>query len=376
MLKEMRILKYLLICLFAVAAFVEVDGQNTIKIGKPVALFTKGDNNIAEFRIPSMITTEKGTVIAVCDARVDRGGDVPNNIDLVMRKLGKGSKTWTPLKRIVNFAGKHGAADPCLLQDRQTGRIFLFYAFCPGRNNVTEGPNRERRHLMVQYVYSDDEGESWSNPIHVDYALREDNWQSIWSAPGRGVQLKDGKLVVPCTINKDTKVMATILVYSDDHGKTWDKIEVAENINEPQMVELSNGDWMINARNQMEYRYCRAITISNDGGNSWSKPKGDLNLPDPNCQGSIIQHVFKINNKKKDLLILSNNNSKKGRKNISLSLSDDHGKTWKYKKQVYGGPSAYSCLTILPNGNIGLLYECGEKSPYEGIKYVEIELAN
>lgn len=372
----MKNLKYLLLFLLAINLVTNIFAQNTIKVSEPINLFEKGDDGIAEFRIPSMITTIKGTVIAVCDARIDRSGDVPNNIDLVMRKLEKGSNEWTPLKRIVNFAGKHGAADPSLLQDRETGRIFVFYAFCPGRNNITEGPNRERRHLMVQYVYSDDEGESWSNPIHVDYTLREDNWQSIWSAPGRGVQLKNGKLIIPCTINKETKVMATILVYSDDHGETWDKIEVAEKINEPQMVELANGDWMVNARNQMEFRQCRAVTISKDMGKTWSQPVGDRNLPDPNCQGSIIQNIFKVGKEKKDLLVLSNNNTGKGRRNMTVKLSDDNGKTWKYKKLIHEGPSAYSCLTILPNGNIGLLYESGEKSPYEGIAFVEIKLEN
>jgi Neuraminidase (sialidase) len=353
-----------------------VIAQNNIIVHQPNKIFKSGDDGIVEFRIPSMITTQKGTVIAVCDGRVDRAGDVPNNIDLVMRRLEKGSNNWTPLKRIVNFAGDHGAADPSLLQDRKTGRIFLFYAFCPGRNNVTKGPNRERRHLMVQYVYSDDDGENWSNPVHVDYALREDNWQSIWSAPGRGALLKNGRLIVPCTINKDSKVMATILVYSDDHGETWDKIEVAERINEPQMVELANGDLMINARNQMEYRQCRAITVSNDNGKTWSQPVGDRNLPDPNCQGSIIRKVFKIGKEKKDLLILSNNDSNKERRNLTIKISDDNGKTWKYKKMIHEGPSAYSCLTILPNGNVGLLYENGEKSPYEAISFVEIEVGN
>jgi len=372
----MKNLKYFLLILITLGSFIGLKAQNNITVSNPVTLFEKGDNGIAQFRIPSMITTRKGTVISVCDGRVDHLGDVPNNIDLVMRKLEQGSKVWTPLKRIVNFASKHGAADPSLIQDRETGRIFLFYGFCPGRNNITEGPNRERRHLMVQYVYSDDEGETWSYPIHIDYALREDNWQSIWSAPGRGVQLKNGRLIVPCTINKDTKVMATILVYSDDHGETWDKIEVAEKINEAQMVELTTGDCMINARNQMDFRYCRAVTVSSDYGKTWSDPVGDRNLPDPNCQGSIIQNIFQIGKYKKDLLILSNNDSEEGRRNITIRLSDDNGKTWKYKKMIHNGPSAYSCLTIMPNGNIGLLYESGNKSPYEGIDFVKIELVN
>lgn len=373
---EMKKLSCFFLLLLIMGLVSNVAAQFTIKVSQPITLFEKGDDGIAEFRIPSMITTKKGTVIAVCDARVDRSGDVPNNIDLVMRKLEKGSEKWTQLKRIVNFAGKHGAADPSLIQDRKTGRIFLFYGFCPGRNNVNEGANRERRHLMLQYVYSDDEGENWSTPVHVDYAIREDGWQSIWSSPGRGIQLINGRLIIPCTVNKTTKVMSTILVYSDDHGETWKTIEVAENINEPTLAEFANGDLMINARNQLEDRKCRAITTSKDGGETWSQPFVDRNLPDPNCQGSFIRNVFKVGKEKKDFLILSNNATNDGRKSMTIKLSDDNGKTWNYEKLIHEGPSAYSCLTIMPNGNIGLLYESGEKSPYERVTFVEIEIVN
>jgi len=166
------------------------------------------------------------------------------------------------------------------------------------------------------------------------------------------------------------------LVYSDDHGEIWKCREVAADINEPTIAELANGDLVINARNQMAPRRYRAVTTSRDGGETWSNPKTDEQLPDPNCQGSFIRNVFKIGKKKKDLLILSNNATNEGRRNMTVKLSDDNGKTWKYEKMIHEGPSAYSCLTIMPNGNIGLLYENGEKSPYEAISFVEIELKN
>lgn len=168
--------------------------------------------------------------------------------------------------------------------------------------------------------------------------------------------------------------MVSYLVYSDDKGDTWQCQKVAANINEPAIVEMANGDLLINARNQIKPGGFRAITKSNDGGNTWSTPIADEQLPDPNCQGSIIQHVLKQGKKEKELLILSNNATSKGRKNLTLKISTDQGKTWKYEKLIHLGPSAYSCLTISPKGNIGLLYENGKKSPYEGISYIEISL--
>lgn len=355
-------------------AYVNIPDQIEIELGLSQRIFTSGKEGIAEFRIPSMITTKKGTILTVCDGRVDRPGDVPNNIDLLSRRLEKGNKEWTPLKRIVNFAGDHGACDPSLVQDRSTERIFLFYGFCPGKNNMVFGPNRDRRHLMLQYVFSDDDGQNWSTPVHVDYEIREHDWQSVWSAPGRGLQLKSGRLVIPCTVNKTNHEMVSYLVYSDDHGENWRAQEVAANINEPTIVELENGELMINARNQMKSGGYRAITTLKNGENNWNIPIADEHLPDPNCQASLIQHVFKIHNQKTELLILSNNATSNGRRNLTLKISDDQGRTWKYEKLVHEGPSAYSCLTITPKGNIGLLYENGKNSPYEGINYIEIKL--
>lgn len=342
-------------------------------ISMPEMIFKKGDSGIAEFRIPSLITTIKGTVLAVCDGRVDRSGDVPNNIDLVMRRQEKG-KNWEPIKRIVDFAGKHGAADPSLIQDKTTGRFFLFYGFCPGRNDVTEGGNRDRRHLMLQYVTSDDDGESWSTPIHIDYEIREDNWHSSWSSPGRGLQLTNGRLVIPCTIYKTTNHMYSSLVYSDDHGKSWKCTDVAEDINEPILVELANSNLMVNARNQIAPKKHRASIRSKDGAKSWGEIKIEEQLPDPNCQGSLISFIFNKGKKELDFLIFSNNATSEGRKNLSVQLSEDDGKTWRSKLLIHEGPSAYSCLTILPDGNIGLLYENGENSPYEGISFIRLKI--
>ena len=373
-LKMKSIIQITLIGLIVLGSSISSFSQDIHIVSEPEKLFKKGDSGIAEFRIPSMITTNKGTILTVCDGRVDRPGDVPNNIDLVMRRLEKGSKEWTPIERIVDFAGDQGAADPSLIQDRSTGRIFLFYGFCPGRNEITEGGNRDRRHLMLQYVTSDDDGESWSTPLHIDYEIREDNWHSTWSAPGRGLQLRNGRLVVPCTIYKTTEQMYSSLVYSDDHGKNWKCDEVAVDINEPTLIELANGELMVNARNQIPPRKYRAVTRSKDGGKSWSEVKVEEQLPDPNCQGSLISFTFNKGGKELDLLILSNNATNDGRKNLTVTISNDDGKTWKNKILIHEGPSAYSCLTILPDGNIGLLYENGEKSPYEGISFIKLKI--
>ena len=333
------------------------------------ALFTSGDG-AAEYRIPSMITTTKGTVIALCDARVDRSGDVPNNIDQVLRRSGDNGKTWGEIITAVDLPGTHGAADPSLVQDSKTGRIFMFYGYCPGRNEVLKGANRDRRHRVIQYVYSDDDGMTWSVPIHIDPVLRKDGWHSMWPGPGRGIQTRKGRLVVPCTVYKTEPEQSTwsYMIISVDNGKSWRMSEGGiKTINEPTIVELDDGRWMVNCRTRQGNR---AISYSRDGGKSWTEPIYHETLIEPSCQGSMITARTKINGQEQTVILLSNPASKQGRKNMTVSASLDNGKTWPIRKVIHPGGSAYSCMTILANGQIGLLYE----HPYSEIVFTQFSL--
>jgi sialidase-1 len=330
-------------------------------------LYISGTENIKEFRIPSMITTNAGTVLAVCDARVNRNGDVPNNVDQVLKRSTDNGKNWSNLLRVVDFPNMEGAADPSLLQDDETSRIFLFYGYSPGRNNVEKGANRDRRYLSLHYVFSDDDGISWSMPLVVEHGLKKEGWHSLWPGPGRGLQLKNKRLIMPVSVYDHTSIDSYYL-YSDDHGKSWEISNlVGFGINEPTIVELENGDLLMNCRTRVNNR---AIVTSEDGGETWGKPIYHKNLIEPGCQGSFISTVYKG----KNLLIFSNPSSLEGRKNMTIKVSMDNGKSWPIVKTIYEGPSAYSCLTVLENGQIGLLYENGEKSPYEKISFTSLKI--
>jgi len=363
--KDTRLLKGVIS--FALLLSVVLNGYGQDK--KTIDLFISGMENVKEFRIPSLITTVKGTLLAVCDARVGRSGDVPNNIDQVLKRSDDNGKTWTGLTTVVNFPNMEGAADPSLVQDKETERVFLFYGYCPGRNNVQKGANRDRRYLSLHYVFSDDDGVTWSMPIVVEHGIKKEGWHSLWPGPGRGLQLKNGNLLIPVTVY-DHKIMASYFVYSDTQGATW-KIsnKVADGINEPTIAELDDGALMMNSRNHTKKR---ALVTSLDGGKTWGAPVYHSELIEPGCQGSFIQTIYKG----KELLVFSNPSSVKGRKNMSIKISLDKGKTWSIEKQVYQGPSAYSCLTVMANGEIGLLYENGIKSPYEKISFISYSIKN
>ncbi len=334
----------------------------------PVDIFVANTNGITQYRIPSLITTKKGILLAVCDARVDREGDPPNNVDQVMRRSKDNGRSWQDLRTILDFPNKEGAGDPQLLQDPETERIFLFYGYCPGRNELIDAPIMLGRHLSLQYVYSDDEGTTWSLPIMAEYGLKKEGWHSLWPCPGRGTVLEDGTLVVPIS-GYDTEKIFSHFLFSSDHGTTWQiSNRIGEGINEATLAELADGTLMVNARNDTKKR---AIITSRDRGDSWSAISYHDELQEPTCQGSFIKCQWKGS----DVLLFSNPDDSKERQNLTVKVSFDNGKTWPVKKVIYSGPSAYSCLSAIGDDKIGLLYENGVHDPYEKMSFVELDLS-
>ena len=217
-------------------------------------------------------------------------------------------------------------------------------------------------------MYSDDDGLSWSIPLVAEYGLKQDGWHSIWPAPGRGTVLSGGRLTVPITIS-DTEHMHSHFLYSDDHGESWEmSSRIGTDINEPTLVAIDANTLQVNARN---YTGMRAIVTSTDRGETWSEIIFHKELVEPGCQGSCIRTRDSNGN---DVLVFSNPDHPEKRMNMTVTLSYDNGKTWTDKKVIYGGPSAYSCLTVMPDGEIGLMYENGKESPYEKISFVKFPL--
>jgi sialidase-1 len=333
----------------------------------PQDLFIANTQGITQFRIPALITTKKGTLLAVCDARVDREGDPPNNVDQVLRQSVDQGKTWSALRTILDFPNKEGAGDPQLVQDPKTERIFLFYGYCPGRNELIDAPIMLGRHLSLQFIYSDDEGNHWSLPVVAEYGLKQNGWHSLWPGPGRGTVLKNGTLVVPVS-GYDTENIFSHFLYSSDHGQSWNiSGRIGVGINEATLVELADGTLLVNARNDTKKR---AIVTSTDQGATWSEIFYHPDLIEPTCQASLIKAKWK----KKDVLIFSNPNDLVKRQNLTVKISFDEGTTWPLTKVIHHGPSAYSCLTVLKNGNIGLLYENGVHNAYEKISFIDFSL--
>ncbi|MCE9531179.1 MAG: glycoside hydrolase [Planctomycetes bacterium] len=332
------------------------------------AVFVSGKEGYHTFRIPSVIVTAKGTVLAFCEGRKNGRSDT-GEIDLVMKKSTDGGKTWSALQVVWHDDG-NTCGNPCPVIDRESGTIWMLLTHNLGTDTeamIVDGKSKGSRTPWV--TKSTDDGVTWSKPVEITATTKLKDWTWYATGPGVGIQLKDGRLVIPC----DNKVAVTKgrqshVVVSDDHGKTW-KLGgvVGPNCNESQIVERSDGSLLFNMRSyQANGR--RLLATSTDRGDTFSKPSEDAALIEPVCQASVLRYPGTGKQ-----MIFSNPASTK-REKMTVRLSEDDGKTWAYSKLLHEGPAAYSCLTVLPDKKIGCLFEYGEKNPYEQIVFATFSL--
>ena len=332
-----------------------------------------GQDGVFEYRIPVLLTSNEGTLLAFCDARVEKEGDAPNNIDLALKRSVDGGKTWGPLQVLVD-AGEGAVADSCGVVDRETGTIWVFSVYSPkGIGSANAKPGLSGDTFTYQAVKSDDDGETWSEPIDITAMVKKPEWSAGSPGPGTGIQTRAGRLIIPRYYTPGDGPSVSFVSCSDDHGKTWrigGEAQGAWCTNESQVVELDDGSLLLNMRGATGNK--RKIARSNDGGMSWSEMTEDPALIEPRCQGSLIVHTDGLHYPKSRLVFL--NPASTERHKMTAHLSYDEGKTWPVSKQLYAGPSAYSSLTVLRDLTIGCLYERGDEGPYEKITFARFNL--
>ncbi len=348
-------------------------------------VFISGKEGVACFRIPSLITTTKGTLIAICDARRSRCSDPPNNIDLAMKRSYDNGKTWTQIKFIANYPGEEAAGTVSLTVDRQTGTIWLFFNYMVPKNGFKTGmlnkfkTNEDYnnwRTIYIRAMKSDDDGENWSEPVDLTY-LKKTFWDYFITAPGTGIQTRNGRILIATYSSRaQYSISSCQLIYSDDHGKSWNiGHSTGEYSIEPQIVELEDGSLMMNMRQNRENGH-RKFAISKDGGITWTEPADENTQPEPisGCQASMIRFTSKKDGSNKNRLLFSNPASPMNRENMTIRMSYDEGVSWPVSRILHKGPSAYSSMTVLPDRTIGILYEKGEKSSNEKISFARFDI--
>ena len=273
---------------------------------------------------------------------------------------------------------QNGIGDPCVLVDKTTNTIWvagLWVNGIPGQtawNGSKSGmkPGETGQFVMAK---SEDDGLTWSQPINITEQCKNPAWNLFFQGPGRGITLADGTLVFPAQFKDDQKVPYSTIIYSKDHGKTWSVGAGAKsNTTESQIVQLTDGSLMLNMRddrNKTEKgdNNGRAVAITRDLGQTWTvHSSSNSALPESNCQASILAAKVMVDGISRDVLFFSNPNDKISRAHMTLKASLDQGTTWPiaYQTELNSADSfGYSCLTMVDDHTIGILYE-GTKDLY------------
>ena len=354
----------------------EVDAQTEkTPFFEQIEVYKSGGEGYNTYRIPSLIFTKKGTLLAFCEGRKGGASDT-GKIDMLLKRSMDGGKTWSN-QQIVWEDETNTCGNPCPVVDRKTGRIHLLMTSNLGTDHerdIIAGTSKGTR--TIWYAFSDDDGVNWTKPKEITASVKEKNWAWYATGPGAGIQLKNGRLVIPCDhIEKGTNINSSHVIYSDDNGKNW-KLGGSANgdTNESEVVELADGSLLLNMRNSIREVKKRAVSVSRDKGKTWSAPTRDAELVEPICQASIRRYSLKGKGKDSKNVILFSNPASEKRDNMTVRVSLDECKTWAMKRTINAGRSAYSCLAVAPDKTIYCLYERGENSPYERITLAKFNL--
>ncbi len=342
--KVVSALATIAVCLpLATGALAAADGDAPCE----QVLYTSGTEGYHTYRIPGLVVTAKGTLLALCEGRKTSRSD-HGDLDLMLRRSTDGGKTWSAQEIIYEEGGaaKVTIGNPCPVVDKTTGTVWL--AFC--RNND-----------RVFMTRSADDGLTWAKPEEITADVKEKDWGWYATGPGHGIQLtrgrQKGRLVFPCDHGVKGREGGwkgkgrSHVFYSDDHGKTFQLGKPTDwGMNECEAVELADGRLLLSMRNY-HGKNQRAFATSRDGGQTWSEPKHHAQVYCPTCQSSIHRYAWKPD------IILYSGPGGGARNNLTIRASYDEGKTWPAPRRLHKGGSAYSDLAVLTDGSICCLYE-------------------
>jgi sialidase-1 len=385
---------------FADGSAIKPDEDNSAALRMGVALRQHLDDNVHTYRVPGLATTNEGSLLAIYDVRRERmpddfNTDLQGNIDIGVSRSTDGGNTWEPM-RIALDMGEwgglpqkyNGVSDACILVDENSDDIYVAGLWMHGvldkEGKWIEGLTRESTDWEHQWrrkgsqpgfgvkqtsqfmiSKSTDDGMTWGEPVNLTRMIKDESWWLLAPAPGRGITLEDGTLVMPTEGRDENGKAFSNITWSKDGGVTWKTSNAAySGTNECAVVQLSDGSLMLN----MRYRQpepgesSRAVAVTHDLGQTWTEHPTSRNaLPEPVCMGSLHKHVYTVDGEKKSVLLFSNPNiGKSPRRKTTIKVSFDEGMTWPEEYWMLldeGYNRGYSCLTSIDENTIGIIYE-------------------
>lgn len=356
--------------------------MNDTPLFEKTTLFKGGEGGYTTYRIPTLAATAQGTLLAFCEARKSGRGDW-GTIDILLRRSTDGGTTWSAPSK-MNRVTAPIDKNPVALAQQIAGsdeRTFNNPVIIVGSDGTLHFLHCAE-YARCFYLRSDGDGLTWTEPVEITAIFEafrpEYDWKVIATGPGHGIQLKNGRLIVPVWLSTGTgghahRPSVVSVIISDDGGATWQRGEIAvwhteatPNPSETVAVQLNDGRVMLNVRTESP-RHRRAVVLSDDGATGWSEPRFDEDLFEPICFGSLIRY-----SKNPPRLLFCNPDSRGTtkepriwgawpRENLTVKLSRDEGQTWPVAKVIDPGVAGYSDLTVSPDGTIYVLYEGGSR---------------
>ncbi len=372
-------------------------GSSPIRQRIGVAVRQHRDDNVHTYRIPGLATTNKGTLLAIYDVRRHSSRDLQGDIDIGLSRSTDKGKSWERMRIILDqdeWGGLpekfNGVSDACILIDDNSDKIFVAGLWMHGvldtAGHWIEGLTKESEAWEHQWrrrgsqpgldvkqtsqfimTLSVDDGLNWDEPVNLTSRVKRPKWWLWAPAPGHGITMDDGTLVLPTQGRDSLGTPFSNITYSRDRGETWTTSNPAfSGTTENMVVQLSDGRLMINCRantnrNNLSDDNGRAIATTDDMGQTWQEHPTSFNaLIEPTCMASLHKHVYHENGTEKQILLFSNPNSRTGRHHTTIKVSFDDGMTWPRDYWLLldeGKNRGYSCLTSIDEQTIGILYE-------------------